>query len=256
MVALDICLVVLAGFAAGVVNTAVGSGSLITYPILVLAGVPPVAANVTNTVGLAPGAILGAWAYRAELAAQLREIARLVPVAVVGAILGASLLLMLPSTVFQFVVPVLILFSVALVAFQPAIARRLGARTARTLWVPFVLSILAASIYGGYFSAAQGVILLGILGVFLADGIQAQNALKNLLQAVVNLVAALFFVFTGRVDWPYALCVAIGALAGAPVGARLARRLPTSAFRVLIAVFGIVVAVVMIARLVAAAPSQ
>jgi uncharacterized membrane protein YfcA len=250
VIAIDICLVVLAGFAAGMINTAVGSGSLITYPILVLVGVPPVVANITNTVGLAPGAIFGAWTYRAQLSTYRRELVRLVPVAVVGAILGASLLLLLPSTVFQFVVPVLIVISVALVAFQPAIARRMGITRVRTPWIPFQLSILAASIYGGYFSAAQGVILLGILGLFLADGLQAQNALKNLLQAVVNVVAALFFVSTSKVDWLYVLCIAVGAIIGAPVGARLSRRLPAAVFRTVIVVFGVIVAIVMVARLV------
>lgn len=242
-------LVALAGLGAGIINTAVGSGSLITYPILVLVGLPPVTANITNTVGLAPGAVAGAWAYRHELVKQKSTILRLLPVAVVGAAIGAALLFVLPSKAFQFAVPVLILISAALVAFQPAIARRLGNRAGHTLWGSLTASVLAASIYGGYFSAAQGVILLGVLGIFLSSGLQQQNALKNLLQATVNVVAAIFFIIAGGTNWLFAGCVAVGALCGAPIGARLARRLPATVFRVAIVVFGIIVAGVMTLQL-------
>ncbi|MGV8970238.1 MAG: sulfite exporter TauE/SafE family protein [Microbacteriaceae bacterium] len=236
-----------AGLIAGIINTAVGSGSLVTYPALLLVGVPPVIANVTNTLGLAPSAVAGALAYRAELREQGHAVMRLVPMAVAGAVIGASLLLVLPATVFTVVVPALIIASVVLVAVQPLIARRRqGAGANGTRWAVLSVTIFAASVYGGYFSASQGIILLGILGLLLHSGMQAQNALKNLLQAVVNVVAALFFVFTSEIDWLFAGCIAVGAIIGAPIGAMLARRLPAKLFRIVIVAFGSVVACILI----------
>lgn len=235
----EVVLVTLAGVAAGVINTAVGSGSLVTYPALLLAGMPPVLANVTNTVGLAPGALGGAWAYRAELRGQRRGMALLVPISIVGAIGGAALLLTLPAAAFKLVVPVLIMFAAVLVAVPPLLARvRTGAQ--RDRWVPLGISVGAASVYGGYFSAAQGIILLGVLGLFQGStNLQDQNAMKNVLQALVNVVAAIFFLFTVSVNLKFAACVAVGSLIGAPLGAALARRLPPAIFRGFVVVFGL-----------------
>jgi uncharacterized membrane protein YfcA len=246
----EVVLATIAGFAAGIINTAVGSGSLVTYPVLVLVGLPPVTANITNTVGLVPGSFAGAWAFRHELRQQRDVALRLLPVAAAGAVGGAALLLVLPGRTFQFVVPVLILISVLLVAFQPLIARRLGTGRGRTLWVGLSFAVFGTSIYGGYFGAAQGVILLGVLGIFLDATLQHQTALKNLLQATVNVVAAVFFIVSGGVDWLFAACVAVGALAGAPLGARLVRRLPARVFRIAIVGFGLVVAAIMTYQLV------
>lgn len=230
----------LAGLGAGVVNTAVGSGSLITYPVLLLTGLPPVVANVTNTVGLAPGALAGAWAFRRELREHKRMLWRLVPLAAAGAVGGGVLLLVLPSETFQVIVPVLIIGAALLVAVQPLLLRR--ARTAaagsRSRGVAMGASVFGASVYGGYFSAAQGIILLGVFGLFMPKDVQAQNALKNLLQAIVNVVAAGFFLITAPVNLMFVLAVAMGSLAGAPLGAWLARRTPPSVFRAVVAVFG------------------
>lgn len=242
-------LVVLAAFVAGVINTVVGSGSLVTYPVLVLTGVPPVTANITNSVGLAPGAIAGAVAFRRELAGQRVVSARLLPTAAVGAVCGATLLLVLPSAAFRFIVPVLILLATTLVAMQPVIARG-SRRTHGTPWATLVTAVLAAAVYGGYFSAAQGIILIGILGVLLDVSITEQNAQKNLLQATVNLVAAIFFLIAGGANLLSAACVAVGSLAGAPVGAIVARRLPARVFRIGLVCFGLVVTVVMVLQLV------
>lgn len=244
-----VALVTLAGLAAGVINTAVGSGSLVTYPVLVLAGLPPVTANITNTVGLAPGSLAGAWAFRSELRAHRGAVLRLVPVAAAGAIGGAALLLVLPDRSFTFVVPILILISVFLVAFQPALSRRLADGPRQTAWTALSAAVFASSVYGGYFGAAQGVILLGILGIFLDATLPEQTAVKNILQATVNLVAAVFFVFAGGIDWLLAACVAAGALAGAPLGARLVRCVPPRVFRIAIVVFGLVVAAIMTGQL-------
>jgi len=241
---LAVLAVVAAGFAAGAVNTMVGSGSLITYPVMVLLGVPPVTANIANTVGLVPGSIAGAWGYRHRLKGTRELLVRLGATSVVGAIIGAVLLTQLPKGAFAFVVPVLILGAAALVGLQPRILARSGGVTG-TRWGVLIFTVFLTGVYGGYFSAAQGVILLGLLGLFWASDLQEQNAVKNVLQALVNIVAAVFFVAIGGVAWGYAASVAAGSIIGAPVGAKLAQRIPTGPFRVGIVVFGIVMALVM-----------
>lgn len=238
----------LAGLGAGVVNTAVGSGSLITYPVLLLTGLPPVVANVTNTVGLAPGALAGAWAFRQELRQHKQLLWRLVPIAAAGAVGGGTLLLVLPSEAFQLIVPVLIICAALLVGLQPLLLRRTRAAGAddarpRSRGVALGASVFGASVYGGYFSAAQGIILLGVFGLFIPKDVQAQNALKNLLQAIVNVVAAGFFLITASVNLLFVLALATGSLVGAPVGAWLARRTPPNVFRAVVAVFGCAVGV-------------
>jgi uncharacterized membrane protein YfcA len=246
VILIDVSIATVAGVAAGIINTAIGSGSLITYPALVLIGLPPVAANITNTIGLAPGALAGAWAYRRELRTQKRAIVQLLPVSALGAAAGAALLLVLPRAAFEVAVPVLILIAVLLVALQPVVAARVQRGRDDTRWAALGACVLGASIYGGYFGAAQGVILLALLGIFLSSTMQSQNAVKNLLQATVNVVAATFFLVTGGAHLGLAACVAAGSLVGAPIGARLARRLPPRVFRYLIVVFGCVVAAVLI----------
>lgn len=233
-----------AGFAAGAVNTMVGSGSLITYPVMVLLGVPPVTANIANTVGLVPGSIAGAWGYRDKLAGTKKLLLRLGAASLSGAVVGAALLTQLPKGAFALVVPVLILGAAVLVGLQPVIIKRTRP-AAGTRWGQLTAWVFLSGVYGGYFSAAQGVILLGLLGVFLASGLQEQNAVKNVLQALVNIVAAIFFIVVGTVAWKYAGLVAIGSLVGAPVGAALAKRIPTAGFRIGIVIFGVLMAVVM-----------
>jgi uncharacterized membrane protein YfcA len=236
--------VVAAGFAAGAVNTIVGSGSLITYPVMVFLGVPPVTANIANTVGLVPGSLAGAWGYRDKLAGQKKLLVRLGAASVTGAIGGAILLTQLPKATFALVVPVLILAAALLVGLQPLIVKRTRPASG-TRWGQLTFWVFLSGVYGGYFSAAQGVILLGVLGIFLASGLQEQNAVKNVLQALVNIVAAIFFVTIGGVAWQYAALVAIGSSIGAPVGAVVAKRLPTKGFRIGIVVFGVLMAIVM-----------
>lgn len=236
--------VIAAGFGAGAVNTIVGSGSLITYPVMVFLGVPPVTANIANTVGLVPGSLAGAWGYRDRLVGTRPLLLRLGAASLVGAVCGAALLTQLPKSAFAYVVPVLILAAAVLVGLQPAIVRRTRPAEA-TRWRQLTFWVFLSGVYGGYFSAAQGVILLGVLGLFLASDLQEQNAVKNVLQAVVNVVAAVFFVVIGGIAWQYAAMVAIGSLIGAPVGAALAKRIPTGPFRVGIVVFGVLMAGVM-----------
>lgn len=241
---LDLILVTVAGIIAGAVNTAVGSGSLITYPALLLAGLPPVVANVTNTIGLSPGSLMGAASFRKELSIHRRVLGFLVPIAVVGAIIGASLLRILPADVFQFIVPVLVIGAAVLVAIQPRVRRRTGGRTSPR-WGLLGCAVGAASIYGGYFSAAQGILLLGILGLLFGGSLTVQNALKNALQAIVNVVAAVFFLVTSPFHLGFVLCVAAGSLAGAPLGAWMSRRIPEPAFRTAVVVFGLVVGTIL-----------
>ncbi len=244
MDALQIVVMILAGAGAGLINTVVGSGSLVTYPVMVMFGLPPVSANIANTVGLVPGSIAGSWGYRRELAALRPLLLRLGAVAVVGALIGAFLLTRLPSSVFSAVVPFLILFAALLVAFQPRIAAAMKP-VEGTRWRPLLVVVLLASIYGGYFSAAQGIILLGVLGLYLKVGLQEQNGLKNLLQTLVNIVAAIFFIVSGHIDWAYAGCIAVGSVVGALAGAWVARRLPAKFFRIFIVVFGVAMAIYM-----------
>ncbi len=236
--------VIAAGFGAGAVNTIVGSGSLITYPVMVFLGVPPVVANIANTVGLVPGSIAGAWGYRDKLQGTRTLLLRLGAASLTGAICGAVLLTQLPKGAFVYVVPVLILGAAVLVGLQPLIVKRTRPAES-TKWRQLIFWVFLSGIYGGYFSAAQGVILLGLLGLFLASGLQEQNAVKNVLQALVNIVAAIFFVIIGGVAWKYAAMVAIGSLIGAPVGAMVAKRIPTRGFRIAIVVFGVLMAGVM-----------
>ena len=236
--------VIAAGFGAGAVNTIVGSGSLITYPVMVFLGVPPVTANIANTVGLVPGSVAGAWGYRDRLAGTRPLLLRLGAASLVGAVCGAVLLTQLPKSAFAYVVPVLILAAALLVGFQPMIVKR-SRPTESTRWRQLTFWVFLSGVYGGYFSAAQGVILLGVLGLFLASDLQEQNAVKNVLQALVNIVAAVFFIAVGSVAWKFAAMVAIGSLVGAPVGAAIAKRIPTGPFRIGIVVFGVVMAGVM-----------
>ena len=243
---LEVAAVLLAGMAAGTINTVVGSGTLITFPTLLAFGVPPVTANVSNTIGLVPGSVSGAIGYRRELEGQLPRLLRLGTASVAGGVAGAVLLLVLPAAAFDAIVPVLIGLGCVLVLLQPrisaAMARRATSRGTAppehgAVWV-WVLVFLAG-IYGGYFGAAQGVILMAILGVGLQETMQRNNATKNVLALLVNLVAAIVFVFVAKVNWPVAGLIAVGAVVGGQVGATVGRRLPPLALRLVIVAVGV-----------------
>jgi len=229
-----------AGLAAGTVNTIVGSGSLITFPTLLAFGFSPVVANVSNTVGLVPGSISGAIGYRRELVGQRDRLVRLGVAAILGGLTGGLLLLALPAASFQKVVPILILGAVVLIALQPRIVRAMGHRRAegREHTVPLVIAIYLNGIYGGYFGAGQGVIMMAVLGVFLPDALQRLNGLKNALTVLVNGVAGILFILVAPVAWPPAILIAIGAIIGGQVGASVGRRLPAPVLRAAIIVIG------------------
>jgi uncharacterized membrane protein YfcA len=238
---LDAVLIALAGVGAGTINTVVGSGTLVTFPTLLALGYSPVVANVSNTVGLAPGGLSGVFGYRRELAGQRRRLIRLGAASVVGGTAGAVLLVTLPSSAFEAIVPVLIGIGCVLVVVQPWVASRLRDRPdhdrphgSAGMWV----LIMLAGVYGGYFGAGQGVLLLGIMGIALDDDLQRINAVKNVLATVVNTVAAVLFVFIADVSWAVAALVAVGSTVGGLLGASIGRRLPATVFRVLIVVIG------------------
>jgi uncharacterized membrane protein YfcA len=234
-----------AGLAAGAINTIVGSGSLITFPTLVALGYPAVLANVSNTVGLVPGSVSGTIGYRRELVGQRRRAVTLSIVGGAGGLAGAVLLLALPGTVFERVVPALILLACALVAIQPRLSRRLAARSEhpRRGGLGLITTVGLTGIYGGYFGAAQGVILIALLAIAIDDDLQRLNATKNVIAAVVNAVAGLLFIAIAHVSWGASALIAAGAIIGGQLGATLGRRLPDWLLRGLIIVIGVGVSI-------------
>jgi hypothetical protein len=265
------------GLAAGTINTVVGSGTLITFPTLLALGYPPVLANVSNNVGLVPGVASGVHGYRAELAGQRQRMIRLGSASLCGGLVGAILLLVLPAGAFKEIVPALIGIALVMVIFQPRLARWMAARQlARSpapapggaldrdggagavgagavrvaapvtreavvqaggpvLWVLVFLS----GVYGGYFGAAQGVLLIGLMGVAFTDTMLRINAVKNVLAGLVNGVAALVFIAATHIDWGVAGLIACGAILGGQFGARIGRKLPPWGLRVLIICVGV-----------------
>jgi uncharacterized protein len=240
-----------AGFIAGTVNAIVGSGSLVTFPTLLAFGYPPIVANVSNTVGLVPGTISGTIGYRRELRGQGSRIVWLGLLGGAGALVGSVLLLALPPTAFERVVPFLILLACGLIALQPRLSEAVARRRRDAVRErPLLLlgGVFLTGIYGGYFGAAQGVIFIALLGIFLVDDIQRLNALKNGVASVVNGVAALVFIAVAPIAWQPAALLAIGSTIGGQVGAVVARRLPPTALRGVIIVVGVVVAVRLLLR--------
>jgi hypothetical protein len=267
-----------AGVAAGTLNAIVGSGSLITFPTLLAFGIPPVVANVSNNVGLVPGNASAAWGYRRELAGQRSRLLWLAIFSALGAAVGAGALLALPAGAFKLIVPALILLSCALVLLQPRLSARIAARREREQQDAAAAAAAAAAgagtgaedgpppgrpvrdrsvrggpvlagglfgagIYGGYFGAAQGVLVIGLLGTFLDEPMQRINGAKNVLVGFVNGVAAVVYIFFAHVSWTIVLLIAVGSTLGGLVGARVGRRLPAAALRIFIVAIGVIAAV-------------
>ncbi|WP_323748034.1 sulfite exporter TauE/SafE family protein [Catenulispora rubra] len=252
------------GMAAGTINTVVGSGTLVTFPTLLAFGYTPVVANVTNTVGLVPGSLSGIHGYRAEIAEFRalggRRLTRLVLASMLGAALGALLLFLLPAKAFKAIVPALIALALVLIIVQPRLAKRIAARRAARESATVadgaaqgwgvLLAVFGSGMYGGYFGAAQGVLLMAILGLTYSDRLQVLNGVKNVLACVVNAIAAVVFIAVGAlglggsqhpsVRWGAALAIAVGALVGGQIGASVGRRLPPKVLRGLIVVVGLV----------------
>ena len=243
-----------AGFAAGGINAVVGSGTLVTFPVLLAVGLPPVTATVTNSLGLVSGNLAGSIGYRRELRGQRTLLLRLLPASVLGALTGAFLLLTLPASAFEAIVPALILLAVVLVATQPMLQRALARRRAKSAGtepapaqigtgrlVGLLAGAYATGTYGGYFAASQGVLQIGIFGLLLPESLQRLNAIKNVLTMAVNAVAAIAYVIVApeRVEWAAAALIAVGALAGGFVGSSYGRRLPAPVLRAAIVVLGL-----------------
>ncbi|MBF6173322.1 sulfite exporter TauE/SafE family protein [Nocardia blacklockiae] len=249
MTLLELLAIFTAGIAAGCINTIVGSGTLITFPVLLALGYPPVTANVSNTIGLVPGGLSGVLGYRRELTGQRDRLLRLGAASLLGGAIGAVLLLRLPAAAFKAIVPVLIIAALVLVVVQPRLARWVRQRRAADGATPehggllLWLAVLASGVYGGYFGAAQGVLLIGLLGVFVHDELQRLNAVKNFLALLVNALSALIFVCVAEVAWQVVALIAVGSIIGGQLGATVGRRMPPTVLRGVIVVVGIVAVV-------------
>ena len=245
---LDAALILVAGLAAGAINAVVGSGTLITFPTLLALGYPPVLANVSNTIGLAPGSFAGAWAYRRELEGQGRRLAVLGTMAVLGGATGAILLLTIPESAFRAIVPALILLACVLVVVQPWLTRRLGIRADQPAHggTLLALGIYASGIYGGYFGAAQGVLMIAVIALGTGESMQRANAAKNILAGFVNGVAAIVFVVVADVDWAVVGLIGAGSIAGGFLGGTLGRRIPSPVLRGLVVAIGAVAVVTLL----------
>lgn len=243
-------LVFLAGIAAGTINTVVGSGTLITFPVLLGVGLSPVTANVSNTLGLVPGSVMGAYGYRRELSGQRRRAVVLGTASILGGIAGAVLLLTLPARAFKTIVPALIILALVLVVFGKRITAAVTAgrhEPAENVGAWLWCTVFATGVYGGYFGAAQSVLQLALLGIFAAGTLQEHNALKNVLAGLVNGVAAVVFVIAAHLDWAAAGLIAAGSLLGGVLGASVGRRLPAPVLRAVIVAVGIVAIVKLLA---------
>ena len=245
---LDLALAGLAALAGGAVNALAGGGTLITFPALTALGVPAQAANVTNTVALSPGYLGGTYGQRRDLAGQGRRLRWLVPVGVVGGVAGGLLLLATGEALFRDLVPWLILLAVALLLAQDPVKRWVARRTAAAGRDPHgegwaAGPAFAASLYGGYFGAGLGIMLLAVLGTALHESLVRVNALKQAMSFAINISAAVFFLFSGKVVWAAAAVMAVGALVGGVLGGRLAGRIRDVVLRRVVAVAGIAIAV-------------
>lgn len=252
MPVIDMILIALAGVGAGAINAVVGSGTLITFPTLVALGYPPVTSTMSNAVGLVAGSFSGTWGYRRELSGQWNRLRWQLPASLVGAALGAWLLLHLPEKVFTEIVPVLLILALILVVVGPRIqtwARKRADEEGRSAehlsprrMAALVFATFAIGVYGGYFTAAQGIMLIAAMGALLPEDMQRMNAAKNLLSLIVNIVAAVGFTIVAfdRISWPAAGLIAVGSLIGGFLGAHYGRRLSPNALRVVIVIVGLI----------------
>jgi uncharacterized membrane protein YfcA len=239
-------LIALAGAGAGFVNTVVGSGTLITFPTLLALGYSPLVANVSNTLGLVPGSASGAYGYRKELKGQRERGVKLSLVALLGGTAGAVLLVLRPG-IFQQIVPYLVLTAVALMVLQPKLTRYVAAKDSGRLSGGILYpGVFLTAVYGGYFGAAQGVILIAVLAIGIDESLQRLNGLKNVLAGVVNAVAAVVFIFITHIAYGPVITIALSSIVGAQVGAKVGRKIPSKVLRSVVVVVGLIVAVKLI----------
>ena len=251
MSAVEVVVLVLAGLAAGGVNAVAGGGSLVSFPALLALGLPPLTANVTNSVAIWPGYVGTCWGYRRELATQGGRLRRLLPAAVLGGVVGCVLLLSTSQSVFEAIVPLLVIAGSLLLAVQGRVtegARSMPGGRDGERSVLLHVGIGLAAVYGAYFGGGLGVVLLAVLGLFVADGLQQLNALNSSLSLVINGVALLAFSLFGPVDWLSVAVLAPASLAGGYLGARVARRLDPATLRTAVVLFGLAVGVALLLR--------
>jgi len=249
----DFVLIGLAAVAAGLINAIAGGGTLISFPALIAVGVPPVAANVTNTVALVPGYLGATFAQLKDLTGQGRRLKFLIPTGALGGIAGGLLLLNTSEKLFAELVPYLILLAAFLLAIQDIVrkwvVRRIeasGGSAANEAWA--VGPVFLASIYGGYFGAGLSVIVLAVLGLVIDDTLTRLNGLKQIIAFSVNVAAAVFFVFSGQVVWIAAAVMAVGAVLGGVLGGKLARFVKPQVLRAIVVTIAVIVAVVYLMR--------
>jgi uncharacterized membrane protein YfcA len=252
---LELAAIFLAGFWAGMINVVVGSGTLVTFPVLLLFGYPPLTANISNNIGLVAGGLSGTWGYRKELAPNMDLIKRLLPASAIGGLVGALLLLVLPASAFKAIVPVLIIIGLAMVAFGAPLQRRMARQrytgadsVAAHSTAGLIAGIFVLGIYGGYFGAAQGILLVGLMSIMTTVALQQVNAVKNVLTTAVNGIAAITFMVVAwhYIDWKVTALIACGSLLGGLVGARFGRKLPPMALRATIITVGVAALVKMV----------
>lgn len=248
----DAAIILVAGIVAGLINVVAGAGTLITFPTLLALGIPPLTANVSNTVGLVPGSIAGVYGFRRELKGQWRAVGVMAIFSGVGGVVGGLLLLVLSEEAFSVVVPYLLLLAAVLSAVQPRVARfvrrkapeRRGVDT-RPVGFGLVLGVLGTGVYGGYFGAAQGVILIALLGILWSTDIHRANGAKNVLAGTANVVSSIIFISSGTVDWLIVLLIGVGSFAGGLIGARIGRKLSAPVLRAILVVVAVVAAIVL-----------
>lgn len=234
-------ILVLVGMFAGTINSIIGSGGLVTFPVLLAFGYSPLVANMTNNMGVLPGALSAVYAYRRELKTQWSRVVRLAALSIVGGFGGAILLLELPAAAFKKIVPVLIAAALVLIILQPRLQRRIAKR--ETVHRRHIITrdggIFLTGIYGGYFGAAQGILLMSILGAVFDETIQKLNSIKMMLAFSANSAAAIVFMFRGGVAWGAAGALAVGSIVGGQIGPHIGRRLPNSVYRGFIVFVGL-----------------
>lgn len=248
----DYILIALAAMGAGLVNALAGGGTLISFPMLIAVGVPPVASNVTNTIALVPGYLGATLAQMQQLKTQKKRVLMYVPAAILGGITGGLLLLNTDDSTFEVLIPYLILFASLLLAVSDRlrnwVTKRLGKGSIDSYMAWTVIPLFLAAIYGGYFGAGLSVIILAVLGLMLSDSLTVLNALKQILSFSVNVAAAVFFLFSDEVVWPAALVMAVFSLMGGALGGRLAGRIKPSTLRLIVVVIGVIVGLIYLVR--------
>ncbi|GAA3801031.1 sulfite exporter TauE/SafE family protein [Streptomyces chiangmaiensis] len=241
-------IILIAGIWSGAINSVVGSGTLVTFPVLVALGYPPLTATTSNAIGVAPGSISGAIGYRRELTGFWPQVARLSVASFFGAICGTILLLSLPTKAFESFLPVLVGLAVALVIVQPKVSRWITKRreadgveeTDHRKITPLLLFFtFLIGIYGGYFTAAQGVLMMAVMGMMLSEPLQRLNGTRNVLSALVNVVAGTIYALNAPISWPVAAILAVGSTLGGQLGAKIGLKLKPAMLRGVIVVVGV-----------------